>query len=183
MFRWRYFWQIPYESYFGRKKWDFHKTTINVFCGGRESLQVELNILGGSCGGCQYHSFPYNAQIPILVKGKKEVRTFTCKDDVWDAVDLLIEEVYEFNEKGKEFDVAQSINAQLPFFACRNILIDKTIQKDIQRYIYCNDCNVPPYDGSYGEQPALWVERYFLIKKALAKKENDMINKAKKESK
>ena len=71
----------------------------------------------------------------------------------------------------------------MPFFTCKNIFIDRDVQKDIQRYMYCNDCNVSPYKGSYGEQPALWVQKYFLIKKALAKKENSMINKAKKEKK
>ena len=137
----------------------------------------------GGCGGCRYHEFPYEAQIPILIDGIREIRTFACKDDVWDVIDLLIEEVYENNQKGKEFDVAESVNAQLPFFTCNNIIYDKDIQKDIQRYLYCKECNVPPYKGDYGEQPALWVEKYFIIKKALAKKENTMINKAKKENK
>jgi len=45
--------------------------------------------------------------------------------------------------------------------------------------VYCKDNNVPPYKGSYGEQPALWVETYFLIKSALAKKEKTMIDKSK----
>ena len=120
--------------------------------------------------------------MPILIDGVRETRVFTCEDDVWDVIDLLIEEVYENNEKGKEFDLAKSINAQLPFFTCKNIILDKGIQKDIQRYLYCNECNVPPYKGDYGEQPALWVDKYFLIKKALAKRENTMINKSKKEN-
>ena len=119
----------------------------------------------------------------MLVDGKREVKTFTCESDVWEVIDVLIEEVYENNQKGKEFDVAQSINSQLPFFTCRNIIHDKDIQKDIQRYLYCNECNVPPYSGAYDEQPALWVDRYFIIKKALAKRENAMINKVKKENK
>ena len=118
-----------------------------------------------------------------MIDGIREVKTFTCNDDVWDVIDLLIGEVYENNQKGKEFDVAQSINSQLPFFTCRNIIYDKEIQKDIQRYLYCNECNVPPYKGDYGEQPALWVDKYFIIKKSLAKRENTMINKVKEEKK
>ena len=116
---------------------------------------------------------------PLLIDGKRKVLTFKSIDDVWDIIDLLIEEVYENNKKGKEFDVAQSINAQLPFFSCRNFFIDNEIQKDIQRYIYCKDNNVPPYEGSYDNQPALWVETYFIIKSAFAKKEKSMIDKNK----
>ena len=107
--------------------------------------------------------------------------TFTSKEDVWNVIDLLIEEVNEQNKKGKEFDMAQSINAQLPFFTCRNILLENEIQKDIQRYIYCKDNNVPPYEGGYDKQPALWVDRYFIIKKALAKREQASIEKTKKD--
>ena len=59
--------------------------------------------------------------------------TFTSKEDVWNVIDLLIEEVNEQNEKGKEFDVAKSIYSQLPFFCCINVVFDKEIQKDIQR--------------------------------------------------
>ena len=118
----------------------------------------------------------------MLVKGVKESRTFTCKEDVWNVIDLLIEEVHEYNEKGKEFDVVQSVYAQLPFFTCVNMVIDADIQKDIQRYLYCNETNVPPYKGSYDEQPALWVETYFIIKKALAKKEKAAIDKTKKDN-
>ena len=138
-----------------------------------------MNILGDSCGGCPYHHFPYDAQVPILINGIREIRTFTCKEDVWKIIDLLIEEVHENNKKGREFDVAQSINAQLPFFTCKNIIFDKDIQKDIQRYIYCKDNNVPPYKGDYDEQPALWVDKYFIIKNAFAKKEKSMIDKSK----
>ena len=134
--------------------------------------------MGDVCGGCPYHDFPYEAQIPIFVDGVMEIRTFTCKDDVWNVVELLIKEVHNNNKKGKEFDVAQSVNAQLPFFTCKNIVFDTEIQKDIQRYIYCNETGVPPYEGGYDNQPALWLDRYFIIKKAFAKKENRVIKDA-----
>ena len=77
--------------------------------------------------------------------------------------------------------MAQSIYSQLPFFCCKNIVLDRDIQKDIQRYIYCKDNNVPPYKGDYDEQPALWVDRYFIIKSAFAKKEKQSLNESKKE--
>lgn len=183
LLRWRYFWQIFNESYLRWKKWNIHKIARYVFYGGRESLQVELNILGDNCGGCQFHEFPYTAKLPLLINGKREVRSFTCKEDIWNVLDLLIEEVHESNEKGKEFDVAQSINAQLPFFTCKNFILDRSIQKDIQRYLYCNETSVPPYSGAYDDQPAIWMGRYFIIKKAFAKKDKIMINKSKKENK
>ena len=117
--------------------------------------------------------------LPIIQDGNREVVTFTSKEDVWNVIDLLIKEINENNQKGREFDMAESINAQLPFFCCRNIIFEKEIQRDIQRYIYCKDNNVPPYAGAYGDQPALWVETYFLIKSAFAKKEKSVIDKSK----
>ena len=104
------------------------------------------------------------------------MREFTCDEDVWDVIDLLIEEAKEMNNKGNEFDVAKSVNSQLPFFACRNKVLKNKHQKDIQRYIYCKEFGVPAYSGVYGEQPSKWVEKSFVIKNALAKKEKDMID-------
>ena len=95
--------------------------------------------------------------------------------DVWDVVDLLIEEVKHFNNEGKGFDVSRSIDAQLPFFTCKNLFHSKENQRDIQRYIYCQDFNTQPYPGGYGEQPILWVEKAFIIKSVLAKLNKDKI--------
>ena len=50
------------------------------------------------------------------------------------------------------------------------------MQRDIERYIYCEQFNVPPYPGAYGDQPAKWVRRAFIIKGALAKKQKDQID-------
>ena len=96
---------------------------------------------------------------------------------------MLVEEVVQANEKGKSFDISQSVNAQIPFFACRNVFLDKSINKDIERYIYCKELGIQPYKGSYGEQPALWVDRFFLIKSAFAKKEKFMTEQAKRDIK
>ena len=84
------------------------------------------------------------------------------------------------NTKGNEFDIAKSVNAQLPFFACRNVVLDNQHQKDIQRYIYCKEFGVPAYKGAYGDQPAKWVDKAFVIKNALAKKEKDLIDESRK---
>ena len=113
----------------------------------------------------------------MRINGKYETRTFEFSEDVWDVIDLIIEETREFNEKkGKEFDIAKSVNAQLAFFTCNNLLLNREDQKDIERYIYSKEFGIQPYKGSYGEQPASWVDRAFIIKGALAKKEKEQID-------
>tara|TARA_Y100001963_G_C6657390_1_gene388737 strand:+ start:138 stop:563 length:426 start_codon:yes stop_codon:yes gene_type:complete len=139
--------------------------------------------MGDTCGGCLYHKFPYEAKPPILIDGSYKPINFKSKEDVWNIIDLLIKEVNDVNEKGKEFDVVQSINAQLPFFTCVNHIFDKDIQKDIQRYIYCTSVNVPPYKGEYNKQPARWVDTFWIIKKTFAKKEKMEISKVKNKGK
>ena len=135
--------------------------------------------MGAPCGGCEFHNFPYTSQIPVLIDGKKEVRTFNNVDDVWDVIDLLIKEVKDFNGEGTEFDIGKSVNAQLPFFTCVNNMFDSNIQRDIQRYIYCTELGVSPYKGEYGQQPFKWIDRFFFIKSAFAKKEAMQIDKQK----
>ena len=148
--------------------------------GGRKSLQVAFNVLNDGCGGCQYESYPYEAQLPVRIDDKYIIREFKSDEDVWEVIDLIIEETKEFNEKqNKSFDISESVVVQIPFFACRNILIDDSVKKDVQRYLYCEKFNVPPYEGGYGSQPFLWIEKTFLIRKYLAKLESREKNKAK----
>tara|TARA_R100000808_G_scaffold8841_1_gene24737 strand:- start:8268 stop:8624 length:357 start_codon:yes stop_codon:yes gene_type:complete len=118
-----------------------------------------------------------------LINGKRERKEFTCDEDVWQIIDLLIKEAKDVNLQGKDFDVARSVYVQLPFFACRNIIYSKKYQKDIQKYIYCKDFGVSPYEGSFQKHPARWIEKSFIIKNALAKKENAQIEKVKDGSK
>ena len=77
-------------------------------------------------------------------------------------------------DSGKEFDIVQSVNAQIPFFACRNILYTKEAQEDIQRYLYCKEFGVSPYEGDYSKHPAKWIDKAFIIKKAIAKQERKL---------
>ena len=128
---------------------------------------------------CKFHEFPYKSEIPIIIDGKRETRLFRCKEDVQDVIKLLIEETKEFNKEGKSFDVGMSVSKQLPFFSCMNILYNQEAQKDIEKYIYCKEFGISPYPGSFGGQPKRWVDRVFIIKKALAKREESMINKQK----
>lgn len=92
----------------------------------------------------------------------------------------MIEEVQESDGR---FDEDKTIVAQLPFFTCPNHFYDKELSRDIQRYTYCNDNNVAPYPGTYGDQPARWVKRFTAIKSAFAKKESMMISKSRKDIK
>ena len=147
--------------------------------GGRKSLQIAFSVLNDSCGGCQYESYPYKAQIPVKIDGKYKTMEFKSDQDVWEVVNLLIEDTTESNKiSSNNFDIIDSVVAQISFFSCRNVLADNESQKDIQRYLYCEKFNVPPYSGSYSDQPCLWVEKAFLIRKYLAKVESKQINKA-----
>ena len=115
-----------------------------------------------------------------MVDGEYEARIFSCEQDVWDVVDLIIRETKEMNETtGKSFEVSGSVKSQLPFFACNNILFDKEFQKDIERYIYCENFKTPAYPGGYDDQPALWVQKSFIIKKAVNKTQNKAVEDGK----
>ena len=105
-----------------------------------------------------------------MIDGEYKSKTFTCDKDVWDVIHLIIEETKEMNlKKDNNFSIASSIKSQLPFFACNNIIHDKQCQKDIQRYVYSENFGIQPYPGSYGDQPCRWVQKSFIIKKALNK--------------
>jgi hypothetical protein len=123
-----------------------------------------------------YHTYPYKAQIPIIIDGKYQTRTFTSKSDVEAVIELLIDEVNQTNKEGNNFNIAQSVVKQLPFFACTNVLLDKQSQKDISRYIYSEQFGISPYKGSYGEQPSKWVEKSFLIKSIIERKKTKAMN-------
>ena len=68
------------------------------------------------------------------------------------------------------------------FFCCKNIVQSREHQKDIERYIYCEQFGISPYPGSYGEQPAKWVDKAFIIKNTLAKKQKDQIDATRKDN-
>jgi len=110
-----------------------------------------------------YHTYPYKAQIPVVIDGKYETRTFTSKDDVWKVIDLIIAETKEENQKGSSFNIASSVMAQLPFFTCTNIMLKEDAQRDISRFMYVRQFNVSAYKGSYGDQPKKWIEKSFLL--------------------
>ena len=100
------------------------------------------------------------------------MRIFTSDKDVWDVIDLLIDETEQANYEGKSFNIAESVMAQLPFFACNNLILNKDAQKDISRYIYSKDFGISPYKGSYGEQPQRWIEKTFIIKNLIERQKS-----------
>ena len=120
-------------------------------------------LIDGRCGGCRFHTYPYEAQTPILIDGKYETRHFASDEDVWLVINLLIEETKQQNTEGRSFNIAESVMAQLPFFACGNMMLDREAQQDISRYMYSKQFQISPYSGSYGEQPKKWVEKSFLL--------------------
>ena len=132
------------------------------------------------CEGCELHSYPYEAPVPISGEAN---RVFTCDKDVWNVIELLIAETKEVNEKmGKDFDIASSISFQLPFFCCQNIMLDTQSQKDISQYLYCKEFNTPPFIGDYGNQPQRWINKCNIIKIAMSKREEKLQKKAQREA-
>ena len=79
--------------------------------------------------------------------------------------------------------MAKSIISQIPFFTCINHIRDEKYIKLLNKYLYCTETGTPAHSGSYGEQPARWVQYFFIIKNAMAKKINSVKEKAKKEKK
>ena len=110
-----------------------------------------------------YHEYPYKAQIPVLIDGKYQTRTFTSNDEVWDVIHLIIDETKEQIKEGSNLNIAQAVMAQLPFFACRNMMVSRDAQKDIERFMYARQFKISPYRGSYGDQPKKWVEKSFML--------------------
>ena len=89
---------------------------------------------------------------------------FLNKNDVWVYIDNLVE---ESKNRGSQFNIVQDIYEQLPFFVCINNILNQKHQEDISKYLYCQETGVPPHKGDYGQQPKLWIEKYYIIKSSL----------------
>ena len=77
--------------------------------------------------------------------------------------------------------MVKSIASQISFFTCFNHIRDEKYLKLLNKYLYCIETGTPAHKGSYGEQPARWVQYFFIIKNAMAKKMNNVKEKAKKD--
>lgn len=146
-------------------------------CGGREALRLEVNIHYSTCHKCRFHDFPYESEVPISGYG---IKRFESEHDVWEIIDLLIEECEGFKKQGRNVDTAKAVYKQLPHFACNNIIYDKQSQLDIKKYIYCKDFGISAHTGSFGDHPARWVDKTFILKSAFAKQEKDAIDGSRK---
>ena len=87
-------------------------------------------------------------------------------DDIWDYMVLLYKEAYEHTNSTK--GAFKSMFSQLPFFCCINRFIEQKFQKDIEQYLYCEDTKTPAFPGSFGQIPAIWKEKHFIIKQSLS---------------
>ena len=103
--------------------------------------------------------------------------SFDNTNDVWSYMNELIS---ESKEKGSKFNILQDIYEQLPFFICNNLLLNQDYQSDIAKYMYCNETGVPPHKGDYGEQPKLWIQKYYIIKSAIELRNKILKEKEKK---
>ena len=113
-----------------------------------------------------------------MENGKYIEKEFRSDEDVWSVIDSIIEETKTVNEEqGKSFDIARSVSAQLPFFACKNKMLNQEIQNDISRYVYCEKFNVPAYSGAYGDQPNRWIQKSMIIGNAVNKKQKKELEK------
>ena len=55
--------------------------------------------------------------------------------------------------------------------------MDHECQKDIEKYLYCNETSTPAYPGTYRDTPEIWIQKYYIIKGALAIKEKILRDK------
>ena len=150
-------------------------------CKPQEALQLGLNVLiDQNCEGnnCRNHEFPYEIN-SIISDDKRKKIEFKNIDDVWKYITLLQLESEEHRKKGSSFSVLKDLHEQLPFFTSTNNIIDEKAQKDISRYTYSKDANTPPYSGSYGDTPHIWIQKYYIIKQAMMLRENKLREKAK----
>jgi len=104
------------------------------------------------------------------------MRHFTSDSEVWQIIDLIIKETEQSNDEGSSFNIAESVMAQLPFFACKNIMLDRESQQDIARFMYSKQFNISPYSGSYGEQPKKWVEKSFMLNNLIERQKTKAMN-------
>ena len=130
-----------------------------------------LNVLIEYSGPHPYFSslpYEFNGIIPEL-DGSKKRETITSKEDIMDYAMRLKEESEELNGSGPDALIA--VFEQLPFFCCFSNIYDSDCQQDIEKYLYCNETSTPAYSGTYNDTPKMWIQKYYIIKTALALRE------------
>tara|TARA_Y100000593_G_scaffold95130_1_gene200458 strand:- start:27749 stop:28141 length:393 start_codon:yes stop_codon:yes gene_type:complete len=106
----------------------------------------------------------------IISEDKGKLIKIATLNDIWDYIENLKKESEEIisRKNGKRFSVLLDIYEQLPFFLCKNYILDHDFQKDINQYVYCTSTSTPAFSGAYGEQPKIWIDKYYSIKEAIA---------------
>ena len=112
-----------------------------------------------------------------MENGKYISKEITSQDDVWGVISALAKEAEDHNEGGHDFDVAESVYVQIPFFACPNLVLDQKFQNDILRYIYCEKFGTSPYIGGYGGTPKRWIEKSMIISNYISRKREKSLKK------
>ena len=172
-------WSIIKDSYWKGKRWTFCTYSGSSSSKPQQTLTLGINVLiDKSCGGCKWHEFPYKIRSIISSDRGKQIE-FEDVNDGWDYIILLKEESENQQRQGSLFTTLNDIYEQLPFFCCYNNILDEDSQKDIAKYLYCNETNTPPYTGSYGETPVSWIEKYFIIKSTLEMRNKKLLEKNK----
>lgn len=113
---------------------------------------------------------PYTFKGIISEEGSHEEIKIETQDDIWDYI-LRLHDEAESYEKGNSTNTLLAVFEQLPFFCSFSSILDKGCQDDIEKYLYCNETSTPAYKGVYGDTPKIWIEKYYIIKRALALKE------------
>lgn len=130
-----------------------------------------LNVLVEYSGPHPYYSsFPYefNGIIPEE-DGSKKKETISNREDIMNYAMRLKEESEDLNGSGPDALIA--VFEQLPFFCCFSNIFSRDSQKDIEKYLYCNETSTPAYSGTYNDTPKIWIQKYYIIKTALAIRE------------
>ena len=141
--------------------------------GKRIGLQLGLNTLIDSfCSGCRFNDYPYTTTSVLRSEnGKFGQITFYNDSDLWGYMHKLKLEAISIEGRSLS-DVIIDIYEQLPFFCCKNKVINEDCTNDIRRYTYCEESGQKAYDGSYGDVPSLWVEKHFLIRNIITNYKN-----------
>lgn len=88
--------------------------------------------------------------------------------DIWNYILKLKEESFYISKTKSWNSMIKDVFHQIPFFTCTNHFISEKNQKDISKYLYCEDTKTPPNPGAYGDTPSIWKEKHFLIKGAMS---------------
>ena len=136
-------------------------------CKPQEALKLGVNVfLEQSCGGCKFCEMPYEFT-SIIEEDNGLIIEIKDEKTLWSYISRLKKEANELSKNGSDQNIIYNVFEQLPFFCCTNNLVDEDAQYNIKKYIYCDKTKIPAYPGNFGDQPARWIERYFIIENAI----------------